>query len=268
MIIAHLSGSVDILWALAITFTNRLLLNRDERVIQLAGPLFLCLLILYLTVWLVRARKKQRIRQWQQALRIPEHQAIFDHLYSAVDGFKLSRLSREKQDAFDYVYGEIEFLPFLAFLSLVPLDKNTVFYDLGSGTGKAVLAAAMVYPLKRSVGIEIMPELHAAACGQKNKLATLPAYAEAAEKIDFFLGDFLEADLREANCVFINATAFIGETWSRLCEKLETLPRLTTVITTSKVLISTRFILVKSTKIMMSWGVVLCYIHVSNNTKY
>ena len=68
--------------------------------------------------------------------------------------------ARQKQDAIEYVYGEIEFLPFIALLSLDKPDSKTVFYDLGSGIGKAVLACAMVYPVHKSVGVELLPELY------------------------------------------------------------------------------------------------------------
>lgn len=71
---------------------------------------------------------------------------MFQNLYEDVDGYSISRKARVKMDAFAYTYGEIEFLSFIALLSLVKPNENSVFYDLGSGTGKAVIAAAMVYP--------------------------------------------------------------------------------------------------------------------------
>lgn len=38
-----------------------------------------------------------------------------------------------------------------------------VYYDIGSGTGKPVFAAALLHSFKRAVGIEILKSLHDAA---------------------------------------------------------------------------------------------------------
>ncbi|MFT4058165.1 MAG: hypothetical protein QM652_01305 [Legionella sp.] len=200
-------------------------------------------------------------------LNLQEHEHTFQELYQNINGFALSHHARKGHDTFDYVYGEIEFLPFLALLSLVPLDEETVFYDLGSGTGKAVLACAMTYPLRRSVGIEILPALYESACMQAAQLAKIPHYERKAKKITFILGDFLEVDLDAANIIFINATALFNPTWEKICARLEHLPHLKIVITTSKALCSKHFTVVTQTKIQMSWGVVSAFIHARRKKK-
>jgi len=207
-------------------------------------------------------RKKIHIKRWKKSLKLQEHAQVFHSLYQDVDGFMLSCQARQQQDAVEYVYGEINFLSFIALLSLVKPDHNTAFYDLGSGVGKAVLACAMVYPVQKSVGIEFLPELHKSACKQSQKLTSLQDYANTANKIEFILGDFLETDLHDATLIFINATTFIGSIWERLCSRLDELPQLVTVISTSKALISNNFFVAKSTRIQMSWGVVYAYIQV------
>lgn len=223
--------------------------------------LYLLLLIPLACIYLLCKRKQWRIQQWQKSLNLQEHAQIFQQIYQDTNGFLLSQQARQKSDALEYVYGEIEFLSFLALLSLTRPDEKTVFYDLGCGTGKAVLACAMVYPVQQSIGVELLPELYFAACKQAERLAANKKYTEQAKKIEFILGDFLEVNLNKATTIFINSTALFNPTWGKLCAHLDNLPHLTTVITTSKTLPSKTFTPVIKAQVEMSWGVVCAYIH-------
>ena len=60
-------------------------------------------------------------------------------------------------------YGEVSAASFARCLEWVTPVAGEVFYDLGSGTGKAVLTAAALHPLAATCGIEIQPRLHEAA---------------------------------------------------------------------------------------------------------
>ena len=224
--------------------------------------LYLIPLVPILFIYCQHKRKQFRIYQWQKSLNLPEHAQAFQELYQNINGFILSKKGRQDHDALDYVYGEIEFLTFIALLSLVNPDEKTVFYDLGSGVGKAVLACAMVFPVRKSVGVEIIPELYFGACKQVRQLANMENYIEQSHKIEFILGDFLEVTLEEATIIFINSTALFNPTWEKLCMRLELLENLRTVITTSKTLPSKHFTVVNQTRVKMSWGVVFAYVHV------
>ncbi|HAT8179767.1 TPA: methyltransferase [Legionella pneumophila] len=228
---------------------------------------FLCVILFLIIFWLCfhKTRKELHIKRWQKKLNLKHHAQAFQHLYSNINGFMISREARKNQDAIEYVYGEIEFLPFIALLSMVNIDHNTVFYDLGSGTGKAVVACAMVYPVYKSIGVELFPKLHQCACERLQELATMEGYTENSKKISFILGDFLTVDLSEATLIFINSSTFFGSTWEALNTRLNNLPQLSTVITTSKTLSSSRFKLVTRAKIQMSWGVVFAFIHTKEN---
>lgn len=227
-------------------------------------PELICFVIIIMTllvVYFYQQKKRLQIKQWQKSLHLQQHQLIFQRLYQHVDGFQLSQQARKKQDAIEYTYGEIEFLPFIALLSLVDLDHKTIFYDLGSGVGKAVLACAMVYPIKKCIGIELLPELYHAACNQTAQLATQLDYVEKAKKIEFVLGDFLKVNLDEATLIFVNSTTILGSVWESLCKRLNGLPRLQTLITTSKTITPHDSFHISCTKIEMSWGIVEVYIH-------
>lgn len=218
--------------------------------------LVVCLVLLFQAKW----RQQLSIHRWTKRLNIPAHSQVFHTLYDKVDGFALSRQNRVGQDAMEYVYGEIQFLPFIALLSLCHPNKDTVFYDLGSGTGKAVLACAMVFNVRKSCGIELFTGLHQCAEAQKTALLNLPAYQERAACIEFRQGNFLASDFKDGNIVFINATAFFGKTWTFIQQILLTMPKGTQIISTSKPLQAEDFRLIKKTRVAMSWGVVDAFI--------
>lgn len=223
--------------------------------------LFLALLMLSCPYWW----RQFIIKRWRNILDLDTHLTTFRLLYANIDGFALSRKARSKHDDMEYVYGEIDFISFIALLSLVKPDTSTVFYDLGSGTGKAVFACAMVFNVKKCCGIELFNELHSAAVQQQRHLQhlsrTTSNYRDKVKRICFIQDDFLQADFKDATLIFINAAGFFGPTWQALNQRLEQLTSRLTVITTSKKLTSTAFTVIKMTQVQMSWGVVDAYIH-------
>ncbi len=206
-------------------------------------------------------RTKHAINRWRKALNIEQHKKVFHEIFDPVDGFSLSRKARTQNDALEYVYGEIEFESFIAVLSLAKLDSNTIFYDLGSGTGKAVIACAMVFNPSKSVGVELFSVLHASASEQHDKLKRQPDYARNANKLTFIHDDFLKTNLAEATLIFINATGLFGTTWNQLNQRLDGLSGRPTIITTSKKLLAKNYTLRHTTTAKMSWGVVDIYYH-------
>lgn len=204
--------------------------------------------------------KKYKISVWRKALNLDMHHACFLKLYESVDGFSLSKQARASGDAFEYTYGEIEFLSFIALISLTHPDQNTVFYDLGSGTGKAVLACAMVFDMRSCCGVELFESLYDASVRQQKHLARLPGYEAKAKTISFIHDDFLNVDLSSATLIFINSTAFVGETWQLLNQRLVETAVGATIITISKKLTSTVFAITRTTHINMSWGIATVYI--------
>jgi len=252
--------------------------------------IFIIIIVLLGAVLLYLLFKDQvNIWRWQHSLKLKQHQTILNTLTAHHNGFVLSKQARLAGDAPEYVYGEIDFMSFIALLSLTKPNASTVFYDLGSGTGKTVLASAMVFPIKKSCGIELFTELHRAAEAQRQALLQLPSYSTTAQRIHFLNANFLDTDLwsvnmssstqypptpqgvnRETTCrrtladatlIFINATGYFGETWDILNGHLDTLVHCRTIITTSKQLSSKQYKIHKMTQVKMSWGIVKAYIH-------
>lgn len=211
--------------------------------------------------WFKTWRNTRRIACWKRHLNLKAHQIMFERLFKQCDGFALSHAARVRHDAPEYVYGEIDFLAFIALLSLAKPGPDSVFYDLGSGIGKAVIACAMVFDIKKSVGIELFQTLHEGACAQQQRLKKQPDYHHAANKVSFIQQDFLSTDVLDATLIFINATGLIGPTWDKLNQKLATCLPATTIITTTKPLSTPSFHITHQTQVQMSWGVVSAYVH-------
>lgn len=81
----------------------------------------------------------------------------------------------------------------LQMLELADVSSEDVVYDLGSGDGRIVIAAARDFGA-RGVGIEIDPELIKQA--RRNAEA-----AGVADRVEFRQGDLFEADLSDATVV-------------------------------------------------------------------
>ena len=80
----------------------------------------------------------------------------------------------------DLIYGEIDFYSLAECFQFIknqygafPDSKDGmnsgIFVDLGHGEGKAVLAACLLHPFKKCVGIEIIKKLYDRSCELKNK---------------------------------------------------------------------------------------------------
>ena len=203
------------------------------------------------------------LRQWQRQMR--NKVVIFERLYQGIDGFQLSLQARDGSTDPSYLYGEIECQAFAAALSLAQPKATDVFYDLGSGCGKAVIAAALTYPMKAYRGIEVLAPLHSAAITVRERLSGLSQASKLAEKIQFIHDDFLQHDFSDASVIFINATGFFSPLWEAIVAQLEQLPPGIRLLVSSKRLPTPAFELMHETQVLMSWGA--CHLRVYNKSQ-
>ena len=208
-----------------------------------------------------RLQKKLKIKHWYHALDLKSHHAHYQRLFADVNGFNLSKQARATADAIEFTYGEIDFISFIALISLLKPNVDTVFYDLGSGIGTAVFACAMVFGVRKSYGIELLSILHYSATQQLLKLKESDKYKKATENIILINANFLDIDYSDADIIMINASAFFSEIWTKLSEHLRLHSRAgAIIISTSKKLCSADFILLQITTVQRSWGIVQAYI--------
>lgn len=193
-------------------------------------------------------------------------QTLFQHEPRKKISLKYRSLDKESMD---FIYGEIDFLAFFSILEKVKPQPSDIFYDLGSGTGKAVFAAAFFFDIARSCGIELVPilsekankNLHESKCLLQNSPIVLARdHLEDLSKIEFIQDSFLTYDFKEASMIYVAATSLNHDTWEALVEKLAYLNSGTRVMVATKRIKHERFYLIYQGAELMSWG--LCPVNI------
>mmetsp|Transcript_4469 Transcript_4469/g.7985 ORF Transcript_4469/g.7985 Transcript_4469/m.7985 type:complete len:235 (-) Transcript_4469:273-977(-) len=155
-------------------------------------------------------------------------------------------------------YGEVSFWSFVHILLRLKPEHSSNFYDLGSGTGRAVFIASLACEFKRSVGIEIVESLHQVAVNRLAKLKQLRdndrKSLQAGDGIELICGDIFKESWSDGDVVFVASTAFDDDLMGRLGKACESLKRGAVVITLSKKLPSKAFVIEHSAKYRMSWS--------------
>lgn len=188
--------------------------------------------------------------------------ALQDALFSDVFGYSLSAsgkavIGREADPAL--TYGECTPEAVEHILSVTKAKPGETFYDLGSGTGKMVVFAAFFMPLKKSVGVELIPELHEAAqmVGRRYMEEIQPQLSDGhrATRLEYRLGDIFEADLSDADIVASHCcTCFDDALMQKLSDKQETCKPGARIVTITRGLSSPAFEPIGVTPCQMGWG--------------
>jgi hypothetical protein len=138
-------------------FFSELTLRRDKRLFDL------------LTLFESKEAADNTFLEKLNILIEEESQSLYNDLFSDTSielGKTLSRNEREQKtinEEKSLIYGEIDFHSFYRILRKINPKAGGNFYDLGSGTGKAVIAARFIRDFNRCIGIEILSGLHSHA---------------------------------------------------------------------------------------------------------
>ncbi|CAN0305891.1 unnamed protein product, partial [Phaeothamnion confervicola] len=141
------------------------------------------------------------------------------------------------------------------------------FYDLGSGTGKPVVAAAICHAFSKAVGIEILEGLHHASVEVVRSWDVVGRPGTPQDRrtdIRFVHGDATDpaaADWSDGDVVFANSTCFDDALMNRIAERAAMLRRGAFVITLSRRLPGDGFAVLESRALTMSWGAATVFIH-------
>ena len=188
---------------------------------------------------------------------------VYDELFEDTSLDIGKTLSKNERDAKNLgeekslIYGEVEYQSFYRVLRKINPPSGKKFYDLGSGTGKAVFAARLTQDFGRCIGIEILQGLHQQArvivdrynssfrqllCLSQNQYASV------------YHGSFLEYDWTDGDVIFANSTCFDDNLMEAMSRKAEGCQPGTFFVTFTKGLTSKVYELLERKRYKMSWG--------------
>jgi SAM-dependent methyltransferase len=155
------------------------------------------------------------------ALDLSDASSVFDWLYAAEDkAFSISYDERQSSncESKDFTYGEVELGTFSDLLKIAKAKEGDIFYDLGSGSGKAVVTAALSCSFSKIYGVEILEGLYKLSkeiCGEMKTLLTHNLKTE----IEMINSNFFDVDFFDADIVYISSTCFSDDTMEQLEKK-------------------------------------------------
>lgn len=163
------------------------------------------------------------------------------------------------------VYGEIDLQGFCdLLLNHIPHDSGDIFYDLGSGSGRAVFAARFVGDFKECVGIELLSNLHELASSVKSLYRFQYQHKFIHQHVQFVCSDLLDYDgwWKDGTVVYVpNLKDQIAEK----AIKLRTGAFLICLKKFESATFNSVFDLVKELPVAMSWGESNVYIPATIN---
>ncbi len=178
---------------------------------------------------------------------------LYKNTPSGFISYRERKRLKMEEDAF--TYGEIQFLSFFSILDMVKPQAHEIFYDLGSGAGKAVFATAFYGDIAKCYGVELLPKLYELS---NNKILKAKANAFSLEKISriqFINKNFFDIDFTDGDIIFINATCLSFTAWEKIQQELLKLKSGSRIIVTTKKIVSDHFSIIYQGMTLMSWGI-------------
>jgi len=199
-----------------------------------------------------------------------EAEKLFDSLYNECTLEKAKSLSKAEREVKSMdeekslIYGEVEFHSFARVLRKIGPRPGTKFYDLGSGTGRAVFIARFLHDFDRCVGLEILEGLHGAAAQvleRYNQHYRQYLSTGNSQRVAVYQGSILEQDWSDGDLVFANSTCFDDDLMEQMSKQAERLSPGAFFVTFTKGLTSDEFELMERKRYKMSWGPATVFIH-------
>jgi Histone methylation protein DOT1 len=189
---------------------------------------------------------------------------IFNQCYKNINGYSLSVKGREEyhHEGKSFIYGEVIPESFYSFLSEAKPAKGEVFYDLGSGAGKAVLLAHMLFDFSESKGVELVKPLYEASNKAKTIYTAYNNVYQYREKninqtLSFMNENILEVDFSDADIIYLNWVTWTDELRLALQRKLALLKagsRIVSVTLSPDSNREARYDLLNKQEYPFSWG--------------
>lgn len=148
------------------------------------------------------------------------------------------------------------------------------FYDLGSGSGKAVIAMSLVHPFTKLIGIEYLENLvgismsiqksyDSSIMDKFSKYKNIFSF-DKPNHIEFIHGDFLKQSWKDTSVIFANSTCFSLDMMASIANKANKECKPGTIIITFTKRLTTLNLdweLRDGFRRLMTWGVATIYVH-------
>ena len=201
-----------------------------------------------------------------QTLSMMEQKQLFDDLYRDVNGYLISASGRVSQleDQKEWTYGEVSFDGIQRVLDVVQPTSYSCFYDVGSGTGKAMIIASLTHKFKSFVGVEICDNLADESKKITDKFSDIiqenypnhinPSFTVKKE-------DAATISFDKADVVLLNSTYFNEPLMEKIRMQSEKMKIGSHLITLTIPFVSDQFELLHSDQYLMEWGKSTVYIY-------
>ena len=179
--------------------------------------------------------------------------------------------NHQKHSENSLVYGEIDLQGFIQLLLTndinIPHSSKDIFYDLGSGSGRAVFAARYIGDYKECIGIELLGNLHNMATSVQSLYKFQYKHKLLHDDINFIHSDLL--DVKEwwsvGTVVYIPNLLFDNVLMEQIVEKAKYAPNNAYWICLKKFnsdeSFNTEFELIHQCPVEMSWGQSNVYVY-------
>lgn len=179
----------------------------------------------------------------------------------------IRRRQEESQHTEDsLVYGEIDLEGFCRLLQSLPLKPGGKFYDLGSGSGRAVFAARFQEDFDECIGLELLPNLHQLATSVQSLYKFLYKHDLKCQNVSFYCTDLLEYDWStvEASIVYAPSLLFDSELMEGIATRALNLREGAYLLSLKKFdskSFHNGFEMMQENVVPMSWGEAIVYVY-------
>ena len=166
------------------------------------------------------------------------------------------------------IAAEVSFDGFKDVLDIVNPAQDSIFFDCGSGIGKAMVIASLLYPFKKLVGVEELPSLANSSKELLNQFCSqmLKKYPGVSiPAIEVLQDSFVNVELASADVIFAHSSCYDETLMNSLKSNVEMLKNDAYIITLTKQLIHPQLECIHKGFHKMGWGSPTVFIYKKNS---